>query len=103
MAWGEFKTTSANRVKICDNVNIKVHDSRCLFVNVNKCSVPTIVPEQLESASIVTLVEINSVDVPATSNQNTTVLAPTTGTSQGPNVIVVDLKIASDSGSNSHT
>ena len=38
------------------------------FVNVNKSSVPTIVPEQSESASFVTLVEIHNVDVPAASN-----------------------------------
>ena len=38
------------------------------FVNVNKSSVPTIVPEQSESASSVTLVEIHNVDVPAASN-----------------------------------
>ena len=35
------------------------------FVNVNKSSVPAIVPEQSESASFVTLVEIHNVGVPA--------------------------------------
>ena len=40
------------------------------FVNVNKSSVPTIVPEQSESASFVTLVEIHNVDVPVVYNQN---------------------------------
>ena len=44
-------------------VNVKVHDNRCLFVNVNKSSVSTIVPEQSVSASLVTLVEIHNVDV----------------------------------------
>ena len=38
------------------------------FVNFNKSSVPTIFPDQSESASFVTLVEIHNVDVPATSN-----------------------------------
>ena len=46
------------------------------FVNVNKSSVPVIVPEQSESASFVTLVEIHNVDVPAASNHDATVLPP---------------------------
>ena len=50
------------------------------FVNVNKSSVPAIVPEQSESASFVTLVEIHNVDVRAASNRDTTVLSPTAGT-----------------------
>ena len=50
------------------------------FVNMNKSS--TIVPEQSESASFVTVVEIHNVDVPATSNQDATVLLPTAGTLQ---------------------
>ena len=50
------------------------------FVNVNKSSVPTIIHEQSESASFVTLVEIHNVDVPAASNPDTTVLSPTVGT-----------------------
>ena len=73
------------------------------FVNVNKSSVPTIVPEQSESASFVTLVEIHNVDVPAASNRDTTVLLPTTGTPQWPSVIAVDFEIESNSGSDSHT
>ena len=39
-----------------------------------------IVPEQSESASFVTLVEIHNVDVPAASNRDTTVMSPTAGT-----------------------
>ena len=50
------------------------------FVNVNKSSVPAIVPEESESASFVTLVEIHNVDVPVASNRDTTVLSPTAGT-----------------------
>ena len=72
------------------------------FVNVNKSSVPTIVPEQSESAFFVTLVEIHNVDVPVASNQDA-VLSPTAGTTQWPSAIVVDFEIESDSGSDSHT
>ena len=50
------------------------------FINVNKSSVPAIVPEHSESASFVTLVENHNVDVPAASNRDTTVLSPTAGT-----------------------
>ena len=73
------------------------------FVNVNKSSVPTIVPEQSESASFVTLVKIHNVDLPAASNRDTTVLSSTAGTLQWPSAIAVDLEIESDSGSDSHT
>ena len=73
------------------------------FVNVNKRSVPTIVPEQSESASFVTLVEIHNVDVPAASNQDATVLSPNAGTLRWLSVIVVDFEIESDLGSDSHT
>ena len=74
-----------------------------LFVNLNKNSVPAIVPDQSESGSFVTLVEIHNVDVPAASNRIATVLSPTTGTLQWPNEIAVDLEIESDSGSESYT
>ena len=67
------------------------------FVNVNKSSVPAIVPEQSESASFVTLVEIRNVDMHATSNQDATVLFPTIGTPQWPSTIMVDFEIESDS------
>ena len=77
--------------------------SHCLFVNLNKSSVPAIVPEQSESASFVMLVEIHNVDVLAASNRVATVLSPTIGTVQWPNAIVVDFKIESESGSDSHT
>ena len=60
-----------------------------------------IVPEQSESASFVTLVEIHNVDVPAASNRKATVLSPTAGTPQWSSAIVVDFE--SDSGSDSHT
>ena len=73
------------------------------FVNLNKSSIPTIVPEQSESASFVTLVEIHNVDVPTTSNRDATALSPTAGTPQWPSAIVVDFEIESDSGSDSHT
>ena len=69
----------------------------------NKSSVPTIVPEQSESASFVTLVDIHNVDVPATSNRDATVLSPTAGTTQWPGAIAVDFEIEFDSGSDSHT
>ena len=95
--------TLAKRVKICDNVNVKVHDSDAFFVNVNKSSVPTIVPEQSESASFLTLVEIHNVDEPATSNRDATVLSSTAGTPQWPSAIAVDFEIESDSGSDSYT
>ena len=73
------------------------------FVNVNKSNVPAIVPEQSESASFVTLVDIHNVDVPAASNRIATVLSPTAGTSQWSSAIAVDFEIEFDSGSNSHT
>ena len=69
----------------------------------NKSSVPTIVPEQSESASFVTLVDIHNVDVPAASNQDATVLSPTTGTPQWPRVIMIDFEIESESGPDSLT
>ena len=31
-------------------VNVKVHDNRCFFANVNKSSIPVTVPEQSEAA-----------------------------------------------------
>ena len=73
------------------------------FVNVNKGSVPTIVPEQSESASFVMLVEIHNVDVPAASNRDATLLSPTAGTPQWLSAIAVDFEIESDSGSDSLT
>ena len=63
MSWGEFKMAPASEKM--RYINVKVHDNRCLFRKVNKSSVPAIVPEQSESASFVTLVEIHNVDVPA--------------------------------------
>ena len=69
----------------------------------NKSSFPEIVPEQSESASFVTLVEIHNVDVPVASSRDATVLSPTAGTLQWPSTIVVDFEIESDSGSDSHT
>ena len=73
------------------------------FINVNKSSVPVIVPEQSELASFVSLVEIHNVDVPVTSNRDATVFSPTAGTLQWPSVNAVDFEIESDSGSGSHT
>ena len=73
------------------------------FVNVNKSSVPTIVPEQSESASFVMLVEIHNVDVRVASSRYATVLSPTAGTPQWRSAIVVDFEIESDLGSDSHT
>ena len=69
----------------------------------NKSSISAIVPELSESVSFVTLVEIHNVDVPATSNQNATVLAPTAGTLRWPSAIAVDFEIESDLGSDSHS
>ena len=69
----------------------------------NKSSFSAIVPEQSESASFVTLVEIHNVDVPAASNRDATVLSPTAATLQWPSVIAIDFEIESDSGSDSHT
>ena len=46
------------------------------FVNVNKSSFPEIVPEQSESASFVTLVEIHNVDVPVASSRDATLQWP---------------------------
>ena len=76
MSWGEFKMAPAKRVKRCDMSMSKFTTIDAFFVNVNKSSVPAIVPEQSESASFVTLVEIHNVDVPATSNRDATVLPP---------------------------
>ena len=81
---------------------VKVHDNRCLFINMNKSSVSAIVPEQSESGWFVTLVEIHNVDVPAASNRDATVLSPTAGTLQWPSTIVADFENESDSGSGSH-
>ena len=93
----------AKQVKRCDMSMSKFTTIDAFFVNVNKSSIPTIVPEQSESASFVTLVEIHNVDVPAVSNRDATVLSPTTGTPQWQSAIPVDFKIESDSGSDSHT
>ena len=60
--------TCQERSEKMQYVNSIVHDNRCLFVNVNKSSVPAIVPEQSESASFVTFVVIHNVDMPATIN-----------------------------------
>ena len=73
------------------------------FVNVNQSSVPTIVSEQSESASFVTLVEIHNVDVPVASNRDATIMSPTAGILQWPSMIVVNFKIESDTCSDSHT
>ena len=62
-----------------------------------------IVPEQFESASFVTLVEIHNVDVPTAISRVATVLSPTPGTLQWPSAIAVDFEIESDSGSDSLT
>ena len=51
-------------MKRCDMSMSKVTTINAFFVNVNKSSIPAIVPKQSESASFVTLVEIHSVDVP---------------------------------------
>ena len=67
--------------------------TNAFFVKVNKTSVPAIVPEQSESASFVTLVEIHNVDVTAASNRDATVLSPTTGTLQWLCAIAVDFGI----------
>ena len=67
------------------------------FVNVNKSSVPAIVPEQCESASFVTLVEIYNVDVPAASNR--IVVAHRRHSLQRSSVIAIDFEIESDSAS----
>ena len=93
----------AKRVKRCYISTSKFTTINAFFVNVNKSSIPAIVPEQSESASFVTLVEIHNVDVPAACNRNATVLSPTAGTLQWPSVIAVDFEIKSDSGSDSYT
>ena len=68
------------RVKRYDMSAFKLTTIDAFFVNMIKCSVPAIVPEQSESASFVTLVEIHNVDVPAASNRDANVLSPTAGT-----------------------
>ena len=73
------------------------------FVNMNKSHFPENVHEQSESASVVTLVEIHNVDVPAASSGDATVLSPTAGTLQWPSEIVVNFEIESESRSDSHT
>ena len=60
------------------------------FVNMNKSSIPAIVPEQSESASFATLVEIHNVDVHASSDRYANVLLSTAGTLQWPSAIAVD-------------
>ena len=84
----------AKRVNRCDMSMSKFTTIDAFFVNVYKSSVHVIVPEQSESASFVTLVEIHNVDVPTASNRDATVLSPTTGTPQWPSAIAVN---------NSHT
>ena len=74
MSWGKFKMTPAKRVKRCDMSTSKFTTIDAFFINVNKSSVPAIVPEQSESASFDRLVEIHNVDVPASSNRDATVL-----------------------------
>ena len=85
MAWGELKIAPAKRerVKIWDMSKFRTIDA--FFINVNKSSVSAIVPEQSESASFVTLVEIHNVDVPAASNREYSVLSHIAGTLQWPN------------------
>ena len=80
MSWGNFKMAPAKRVKRCDMSTSKFTKIYAFFINVNKISIPAIVPEQSESASFVTLVEIYNVDVLAASNRDATVLSPTAGT-----------------------
>ena len=75
-------------MKICDMSKFTTIDA--FFINVNKSSVPAIVPEQCESASFVTLVETRNVDVSAASNQEAPVLSPTAGTLQWPSAIAVN-------------
>ena len=103
MLWGEFKIAPSKRLKRRDMSMSKFTTIDACFINVNKSSVPVIVPEQSESASFVTLVEIHNVDVPAASNQDDTILSPTTGSPQWSIAIMVDFEIESDSGPNSHT
>ena len=69
-------------MKRCTMSTSKFTTINAFFVNVNKSSVPVIVPEQSKPASFVTLVEIHNVDVPVTSNRDATVLLPTAGTLQ---------------------
>ena len=95
--WGELKMEFTKRVKRCDLSKSKFTTIDDFFVNMNKSSVPAIVPEQSESASFVTLVDIHNVDVPAASNRDATVLSPTAGTLQWPRAIAVDFEIESDS------
>ena len=66
----------AKRVKRCDMSTSKFTTIDAFSVNVEKSSVPAIVPEQSESATFATLVEIHNVDLPAASNQDATVLLP---------------------------
>ena len=56
-----------------------------------------IVPEQSESASFATLVEIHNVDVRAASNHVATVLSPTTGTLQWHSLTSAKIKWANNS------
>ena len=67
-------------MKRCDMSLSKFTAIDAFFVNVHKNSVPAIVPEQSESATVVTLVEINNIEVPAANNRDATVLSPTAGT-----------------------
>ena len=103
MLWGKFKMAPAKQVKRCDMSMSKFTTIDAFFVSVNKSSAPAIVPEQSESASVVTLMEIHNVDVPVARNRDTTVLSPTAGTPQWPSTIAVDLEIESDLGSDSNT
>ena len=82
MLWGEFKMAPAKRVKRRDMSASTFTTVDAFFVNVNKSSVPEIVPEQSESASFVTLMEIHNVDVLVASKRDAIVLSPTTGTLQ---------------------
>ena len=65
----------AKRVKKCDMSTSQFTTIDTFFVNVNKSSVPVIVPEQSESASFVTLVEIHNDDVLAASNRRYFIVA----------------------------
>ena len=48
-----LRLTGTNKARAGEQmryVNVKVHDNRCFFANVNKSSVPVTVPEQSEVA-----------------------------------------------------
>ena len=103
MSWSKFKITPAKQVKRCDMSTSEFTTIDAFFVNVNESSFPETVHKQSESASIVTLVEIHNVDVPAASSRDATVLSPTAGTRQWPSEIAINFETEFDSCSNSLT